>query len=157
MSMRIPRQSGASRPGSSRTVHLGAPIFIKLPAAARAAQRVDRNAGRAERFHVAVNGTPRYLESLRHLATSHPPPRLEKQQGGEKSISFHVISWKQSVGVIMTSIAAGHVVAEDPRHQVISDTLTHWAHHRGQLSVYLRIKNVPLASIYGPTADERPF
>lgn len=54
-------------------------------------------------------------------------------------------------------LAGGHVVAEDPRHQVISDTLTHWAHHRGQLSVYLRIKNVPLASIYGPTADERGF
>jgi uncharacterized damage-inducible protein DinB len=28
-------------------------------------------------------------------------------------------------------------------------------HHRGQLSVYLRLRNVPLPSIYGPTADER--
>jgi uncharacterized damage-inducible protein DinB len=27
-------------------------------------------------------------------------------------------------------------------------------HHRGQLSVYLRLQNVPLPSIYGPTADE---
>jgi uncharacterized damage-inducible protein DinB len=54
-------------------------------------------------------------------------------------------------------LAAGHEVANDPRHKVVSDTLTHWAHHRGQLSVYLRIQEVPLASIYGPTADERGF
>ncbi|MCP1995453.1 DinB family protein [Flavobacterium sp. HSC-61S13] len=31
--------------------------------------------------------------------------------------------------------------------------LNHWYHHRGQLSVYLRMLNVPLPSIYGPTAD----
>ena len=35
--------------------------------------------------------------------------------------------------------------------------LNHWYHHRGQLSVYLRILGVPLPSIYGPTADENPF
>ena len=35
--------------------------------------------------------------------------------------------------------------------------LNHWYHHRGQLSVYLRQLNVPLPSIYGPSADENPF
>jgi uncharacterized damage-inducible protein DinB len=35
--------------------------------------------------------------------------------------------------------------------------LNHWYHHRGQLSVYLRLLDVPLPSIYGPTADENPF
>ena len=35
--------------------------------------------------------------------------------------------------------------------------LNHWYHHRGQLSVYLRVLGVPLPSIYGPTADENPF
>jgi uncharacterized damage-inducible protein DinB len=33
----------------------------------------------------------------------------------------------------------------------------HWYHHRGQLSVYLRALDVPLPSIYGPSADENPF
>lgn len=32
--------------------------------------------------------------------------------------------------------------------------MNHIIHHRGQLSVYLRLKNVPLPPIYGPTADE---
>jgi uncharacterized damage-inducible protein DinB len=35
--------------------------------------------------------------------------------------------------------------------------LNHWYYHRGQLSVYLRQLNVPLPSIYGPSADENPF
>jgi uncharacterized damage-inducible protein DinB len=35
--------------------------------------------------------------------------------------------------------------------------LNHWYHHRGQLSTYLRQLDVPLPSIYGPSADESPF
>jgi uncharacterized damage-inducible protein DinB len=35
--------------------------------------------------------------------------------------------------------------------------LNHWYHHRGQLSVYLRMLDVPVPSIYGPSADENPF
>ena len=35
--------------------------------------------------------------------------------------------------------------------------LSHWIHHRGQLSVYLRLLDVPVPSIYGPSADENPF
>ncbi len=35
--------------------------------------------------------------------------------------------------------------------------LNHTYHHRGQLTVYLRLLDVPLPSVYGPTADENPF
>lgn len=35
--------------------------------------------------------------------------------------------------------------------------LNHWYHHRGQLLTYLRHHDVPLPSVYGPTADENPF
>jgi uncharacterized damage-inducible protein DinB len=35
--------------------------------------------------------------------------------------------------------------------------LNHWYHHRGQLSVYLRLLDVPVPAIYGPSADENPF
>jgi uncharacterized damage-inducible protein DinB len=47
------------------------------------------------------------------------------------------------------------VIFEMPRLVVIRTTaLNHLIHHRGQLSVYLRLLNVPLPSVYGPTADE---
>ena len=38
-----------------------------------------------------------------------------------------------------------------------SIVLNHWYHHRGQLSVYLRLLDVPVPSIYGPSADDNPF
>jgi len=45
-----------------------------------------------------------------------------------------------------------------PRASLLrSIMLNHWYHHRGQLSVYLRLLDVPLPSIYGPSADENPF
>ena len=40
---------------------------------------------------------------------------------------------------------------------VRSIVLNHWYHHRGQLSVYLRLLDVPVPSIYGPSADENPW
>jgi uncharacterized damage-inducible protein DinB len=49
------------------------------------------------------------------------------------------------------------VVAEMPRYAFVRGLgLNHIVHHRGQLAVYLRLLNVPLPSIYGPTADEAP-
>lgn len=42
-----------------------------------------------------------------------------------------------------------------PRGAVVRQNINHLVHHRGQLSVYLRLLDVPLPSIYGPTADER--
>lgn len=45
-----------------------------------------------------------------------------------------------------------------PRSEVIrSIMLNHWYHHRGQLSVYLRLLDVPVPVIYGRSADENPF
>ena len=49
----------------------------------------------------------------------------------------------------------GEIVMSMPRFASFkSFALSHLIHHRGQLSVYLRLQNVPLPPIYGPTADE---
>jgi uncharacterized damage-inducible protein DinB len=37
------------------------------------------------------------------------------------------------------------------------DSINHFAHHRGQLTVYLRLNDVPVPSICGPTADDARF
>ena len=44
-----------------------------------------------------------------------------------------------------------------PRGVVVRNHISHLVHHRGQLTVYLRLNDVPLPSIYGPTADEQMF
>jgi uncharacterized damage-inducible protein DinB len=44
-----------------------------------------------------------------------------------------------------------------PRGEVVRQNISHLIHHRGQLTVYLRLLDVPLPPIYGPTADEQGF
>ena len=52
----------------------------------------------------------------------------------------------------------GNAVMSVPRIAFLrSIMLNHVYHHRGQLSVYLRLLDVPVPSIYGPSADENPF
>jgi uncharacterized damage-inducible protein DinB len=51
----------------------------------------------------------------------------------------------------------GKVVMETLRHVVLRDTLNHLAHHRGQLTVYLRLNEQPVPAIYGPSADDQHF
>lgn len=48
-----------------------------------------------------------------------------------------------------------HVIFTAPRGPTARSHLNHLIHHRGQLTVYLRLVDVPLPQIYGPTADER--
>jgi uncharacterized damage-inducible protein DinB len=54
-------------------------------------------------------------------------------------------------------LVAGNVVQEKPRHEMIRDAINHLSHHRGQLTVYLRLNDIPVPSIYGPSADDQRF
>jgi uncharacterized damage-inducible protein DinB len=54
-------------------------------------------------------------------------------------------------------LAGGKTVMELPRHIVIRDALNHLAHHRGQMTVYLRLLGAKVPSIYGPSADDKSF
>jgi len=52
-------------------------------------------------------------------------------------------------------LAAGKGMSEQPRYVAIRDgVLNHMAHHRGQLTVYLRLNEQKVPAIYGPSADE---
>jgi len=54
-------------------------------------------------------------------------------------------------------LAGGTVVMEQPRYEVIRDTINHWAHHRGQMTVYLRLMGAQVPALYGPSADDQRF
>jgi uncharacterized damage-inducible protein DinB len=61
---------------------------------------------------------------------------------------------------LMTSwrlLARGQVVMELPRYVFIQDTINHWAHHRGQMTVYLRLMGAKVPALYGPSADDNQF
>jgi uncharacterized damage-inducible protein DinB len=52
---------------------------------------------------------------------------------------------------------AGKVVMSSTKKESVRQTINHWVHHRGQLTVYMRLNDLPVPSIYGPSADERVF
>jgi uncharacterized damage-inducible protein DinB len=54
-------------------------------------------------------------------------------------------------------LAHGNVVWEGPRHEIIQDTISHWSHHRGQMTVYLRLMGEKVPAIFGPSADDQSF
>ena len=54
------------------------------------------------------------------------------------------------------SVRAGkEVLAASGRKDALRNTINHFVHHRGQLTVYLRLRDVPIPQLYGPTADEK--
>lgn len=60
----------------------------------------------------------------------------------------------EDLAATWTMLNEGRAVLALPRMAVLRSLLfNHWYHHRGQLTVYLRLLDVPLPSVYGPTAD----
>ena len=53
--------------------------------------------------------------------------------------------------------ANGQVLYTSKKINDIGITINHWVHHRGQLTVYMRLNNIDVPSIYGPSADDKNF
>jgi uncharacterized damage-inducible protein DinB len=49
----------------------------------------------------------------------------------------------------------GEVLSTDSKKNTVDSTVRHLVHHRGQLTVYMRLKNIPIPKIYGPSGDEQ--
>jgi uncharacterized damage-inducible protein DinB len=49
----------------------------------------------------------------------------------------------------------GQVLFSSPKKENVWSSINHWVHHRGQLTVYMRLNNIAVPSIYGPSADDR--
>jgi uncharacterized damage-inducible protein DinB len=64
----------------------------------------------------------------------------------------------ESLLEMWTLLKNGKTILQLPRIAVVrSFVLNHMIHHRAQLCVYLRLNDLPVPSIYGPSADEAPF
>ena len=63
-----------------------------------------------------------------------------------------------AMGATWKAMAGDQEVMAIPRAALLRSIMfNHLYHHRGQLAVYLRLLDVPVPSIYGPSADENPF
>lgn len=90
------------------------------------------------------------------------PPQLTTSAALMESFDANVARAREAIAaatdeelmVTWTLKNGGHTIFAMPRAAVLRTmVMNHVIHHRGQLSVYLRLNDVPLPSIYGPTAD----
>jgi len=94
---------------------------------------------------------------------SFPGYSYEKTEDLLKSFDKHVKEARKAIAsskdadlTVPWSLKHGdRVIFTLPRGPVVRTHINHLVHHRGQLSVYLRLIDVPVPSIYGPTADEK--
>ena len=95
----------------------------------------------------AANGASRNLNSTQDLLKAHEKAVADARQAvaaiNDEYLQTH---WKLLEG--------GKVAMENPRYLFIMDNFNHLAHHRGQLTVYLRLNEAKVPALYGPSADE---
>jgi len=100
------------------------------------------------------------------VASATPPPPPATTDEIVKTFDEGIVTAKKALAAIDDKMAMatwtlslkGTTMVSLPRAGVARVLLlNHSVHHRGQLSVYLRLLDVPVPSIYGPSADENPF
>jgi len=93
---------------------------------------------------------PKAPGNTRELLKAHEDAVAKGKASLRNTTDEHLMTpWRLLVG--------GKVVMENPRHVVLADTFGHLAHHRGQMTVYLRLLGAPVPAIYGPSADDTSF
>jgi uncharacterized damage-inducible protein DinB len=98
----------------------------------------------------SYNGAARILNSSEELIEAHDKAVAAARKAvSKKTDKYLQTPWKLLEG--------GRVAQENPRYQFILDNFTHLAHHRGPLTVYLRMNGEKVPAIYGPSADDHRF
>ncbi|MCA0374603.1 MAG: DinB family protein [Gemmatimonadetes bacterium] len=119
-------------------------------------------------MHIAVNPASVMAMAMRNPAS---PPRLPEVSPASTAdvLAAFDASVPEALSMLRTLSDAqlaeswsmevnGAVIMTLPRAALLRLVLlSHWYHHRGQMSVYLRLLDVPVPSIYGPSADVNPF
>jgi uncharacterized damage-inducible protein DinB len=98
-----------------------------------------------------INFNPREPRSLEEIHTTFEQSiRAGERCLGEMTEQQATGNWRLTVN--------GRQIFSKSRVAVLREImLNHWYHHRGQLSVYLRLLDIPVPTIYGPSADENPL
>lgn len=92
------------------------------------------------------------------VPASKPEIMATLEKGLDQARNFLGSLTPESAGATFRLVAGPIEVLATPRAAAIrAIMLNHWYHHRGQLSVYLRLLNVPVPIVYGVSADENPL
>ena len=138
---RVPDGKGTFKPHpkSSALGHL-AQLVARMPAMMTKIVKgidLDLAAGPGYTFETTATLLREFDDNVREL-------RASLEQAADADFG---LTWKLLYG--------GETVDTGIRKDVLRNTVNHFVHHRAQLTVYLRMNDVPLPCLYGPTADER--
>lgn len=92
---------------------------------------------------------PHARPSTTEELVKHFDENIEGAKGALKKVTYEELSKPFHLK------SNGQIVLTSPKQEITRSTLNHWVHHRGQLTVYMRLNNIPVPSIYGPSADDR--
>lgn len=119
-------------------------------------------------FHLAM--IPRAIADLAGVTEQELPnvPRPEAKSVEELTTTLSsglayaaekLRGWgDEGLDVLLTLNRSGKPVLQMPRYNMVrSIMLNHWYHHRAQLTLYFRLLDLPVPSVYGGSADELPF
>jgi uncharacterized damage-inducible protein DinB len=99
-----------------------------------------------DELDLSVGAAPTPPQSSHELIALHDQSLGAAREALSNTSDEHLMtSWRLRFG--------DRILDERPRHLIIADTISHLAHHRGQLTVYLRLNDQPVPEIYGPSAD----
>lgn len=78
----------------------------------------------------------------------------ENVEGAKKALS---LIKEGELAELLALKNQGQVLYTSSKKENVESAINHMVHHRGQLTVYMRLNNIPVPSIYGPSADDRGF
>jgi uncharacterized damage-inducible protein DinB len=108
---------------------------------------------------LATDGIDFESEEFKSMTPPNPGSRAEMlellESNGASARGLLEKQTDESLAESWTMRSGDHVIASDPRAYAFDRwTCDHGAHHRGQLTVYLRLLDVPVPGTFGPSADE---
>ncbi|MDF7812090.1 DinB family protein [Hymenobacter sp. YC55] len=117
----------------------------------------DLIGGIAHTLHTTEVDLAHFLEQEEHPATTTAEllQRLDTQ--GAAARAALLAATPDDFEQLWTMRHGEQILMTNTRAEVVRHLISHTAHHRGQLSVYLRLLDVPVPAIYGPSADEPMF
>ncbi|WP_035712520.1 DinB family protein [Salibacterium aidingense] len=119
-------------------------------------------------LHIAIlpDRLTEYFSELTRNAPDVPLPEAESAaqiltelEQSEAAVMEKIEEWsEEELMAEWKMVEQEQTLLSGPRYYMIrSILLNHWYHHRGQLTVYLRLLDIPVPAVYGSSADEKPL
>jgi uncharacterized damage-inducible protein DinB len=104
-----------------------------------------------EKSEIDLATYPKFPLTTTAALVKHFDENIQGAQNALKNIS------NKDLGGTFSLKANGQLLYSTSKKENVASSINHWVHHRGQLTVYMRLNDIAVPSIYGPSADDKTF